>query len=100
METKIKYWNVLCEKQNSLLFQEKIKADHISETNLVAFIKSLISKYALSDKEILEQHLNIPFKTKKDYIEVTRTNSKIGEPLLISFSAHVADISVSVILKD
>lgn len=98
METKVKYWNVLCEKLNRLLYRENIRVSHISEQNLITFIKSLISKYALSDNEILEQHLNIPFKKKKNLIEVTRTNSKIGEPLSISFSAHVADISVTVIL--
>ena len=100
MESKIKYWDILCEKHMETLYQTKINARHISEKNLIEFIRTLISKYALSDVEILEQYLTIPFKKKKNYINILRTNSHLNEPLSINFIAQVADISVTAQLID
>ena len=64
------------------------------------FIRILMSKYALSDTEILEQHLRIPFKKPKDYINIQRTNNKLGEAISINFSTQIADIYVSAWLTD
>lgn len=100
MESKIKYWNILCERHMEKLYQSKINTKHITEKNLIAFIRTLISKYALSDEEILEQYSTIPFKKKKNYINVLRTQSHLNEPLSINFFVQVADISVTVQLID
>ena len=100
MKSKIKYWDILCEKHMEIIYQTKIDTRHISEKNLIQLIRTLISKYALSDEEILEQHLTIPFKKKKDYINILRSNSKINEPLSINFITQVADISVTAQLID
>lgn len=100
MKSKIKYWDILCEKHLETLFRTKINAKYISEKRLIEFIRTLLSKYALSDEEILEQYLRIPFKMKKDYINIQRTNSRLGEPLSINFMTQIADISVTVQLID
>ena len=100
MESKIKYWDILCEKHMEILYQTKINTRHISEKNLIEFIRTLISKYALSDGEILEQYLTIPFKKKKNYINIQRTNSHLNEPLSINFFGQAADISVTAQLID
>lgn len=100
MEFKIRYWNIICEKHMEILYQKKVNTKYITEKNLIAFIRTLISKYALSDEEILEQYLTIPFKKKKNYINILRTQSHLNEPLLINFIAQVADISVTVQLID
>ena len=94
MTSKTKYWKIECTKHLSTLYQTEISTKHISEKKLAEFIKVLISKYALSDEEILQHYIQVPFKTKRDYINITRTNSKLNEPLRINFSATVADISV------
>ena len=100
MKSKIKYWEVLCEKHMQTIYKTKINTKHISEKNLIEFIRTLISKYALTDEEILEQYFTIPFKKKKNYINVLRTQSALNEPLSINFLAQVADISVTVRLID
>jgi hypothetical protein len=99
IKSDMKYWDILCERRLEILFRKKISATHISEKNLVEFIRTLLSKYGLSDDEILEQYLSIPFKKKKDYINVHRGNNIIGEQLSIIFSAQIADISVTAQLK-
>lgn len=94
MHTKIKYWKIECTKHLKTLFQAKINANHISEKKLVEFIRTLISKHALSNEEILEQHLKIPFTKRKDYIQIVRTNSNTNGNLQINFITQIADISI------
>ena len=96
MKSKKKYWDILLEKHNKTIYQTKIDTNQISEKNLIEFMKILLSKYVLSDDEILEHHIRIPFKKNKEYINVYRRNNALNEPLDINFYAQVADYSVSV----
>jgi len=100
MNSTTKYWKIECAKHLSILFQTKVNAEHLPEKNLIEFIRTLMSKYALSDNEILEQCIRQPFKTSKDYIIITRSNSKLNEDLSISFMSQIADISISAWLSD
>lgn len=101
MASKFKYWDILCEKHMEVLFRKKIKTEHITEKNLIEFMRTLISKYALSDEEILEQYITIPFKKKKNYINIQKSSSHVNEPLsIITFYEQVAGISVTASLTD
>lgn len=97
---KNRYWKIECHRHLLLLYETKINAGHISEKQLIEFIRVIVSKYALSDDEILEGYMRVPFKAKKDYINIIRANSNHNEPLSICFSTQVADISVTVCLTD
>jgi hypothetical protein len=59
-----------------------------------------MSKYALSDDEILEQHSKLSKKKRTDYINIIRTNSGLNEPLQINFLAQVADTYIDVSLSE
>jgi len=100
MSTKAKYWTIKCTKHLSTLYQTKVDTKYLSEDKLMEFIRILMSKYALSDDEILEQYLRRPFKKSVDFIQVVRTNSNLSEPLSINFTTQIADISVSAWLAD
>lgn len=100
MKSQPKYWKIICSRHTLIIYHAKISTRHISERMLVEFIRTLISKYALSDGEILEQYARIPKKKRTDYINVIRTNSGLSEPLQINFSAQVADIYVDVSLSE
>jgi len=100
MNSKTKYWKIECTKQLSTIFQTKVDTRHLTEKKLKEFIIVLISKYAFSDDEILEQHLRVLFKKTKDYIQIQSENRKINNSLIINFSAQVADISVVVSLTE
>jgi hypothetical protein len=90
-----KYWKIECYKHMSVLYQSKVNVNHITEKKLIEFIKILISKYALSDDEVLETYMHVPFKPNVNYIKITRTNSGLNEPLRIMIAAQSADISVN-----
>jgi len=100
MNSKTKYWKIECTRHLSTIYQTKVSSKHLSEKKLIEFIRVLMSKYALSNDEILEQHIRLPFKISKDYINVARTNSVLNEPLGINFMTQVADISISAWLTD
>jgi hypothetical protein len=101
MESKLKYWDILCEKHTEVLFRKKINTKHITEKNLIEFMRILISKYALSDEEILEHYITIPFKKKKNNINIQRSISYLNKPLsIITFYEQVAGISVTASLTD
>lgn len=100
MNLKNKYWKIECTKHLSTIYEAKVSTKNLSEEKLKNFIITLMSKYALSDNEILEQHLRVPFKKTKCYINILRTNSGLGEPLMISFMTQVADISICATLTD
>src|SRR5688572_17851352 len=100
MNSQTKYWEIRCTKHLLTIYQTKVSIKHLTEKKLIEFMKVLMSKYVLSDDEILEQYKRIPFKTTKDLIGIIRTNSKLNEPLSISFSAQLADISISAWLTD
>jgi hypothetical protein len=100
MDLKTKYWKIECTRHLSTIYQTKINTKHLSEKKLIDFIRLLMSKYALSDDEILEHYIQLPFKTSKNYINITRTSSKLNEPLNINYMAQVGDISISAWLSD
>lgn len=100
MSSTEKYWNIECAKHLKTIYKTKVNTKHLSEKMLKEFMKVLMSKYALSDDEILEQHLRVPFQTPRNYINISRTNNELGKPLSINFSAQIADISISVWLAD
>lgn len=95
-----KYWQIECSRQLKTIYKTKVKASHLPEKQIEEFIRVLLSKYALSDEEILEQCLRQPFKKKKNYIDIQRSNNALGKPLSIEFVAQSADISVCVWLTD
>lgn len=95
-----KYWQIECTRHLKTIYKTKVKASHLPEKKLEEFIAILISKYALSDEEILEQCLRQPFKKKRNYIDIQRSNNSLGEPLSIEFMAQSADISVCAWLTD
>lgn len=98
MKSLPKYWKIVCSRHMSTLYEAQIDTRHISEVLLQEFIRALMSKYALSDDEILEQYKRVPFKNGTDRISIVRTNSGLNEPLKVYFSAQVADIYVDVSL--
>ncbi len=101
MESKLKFWDILCEKHMEVVFRKKINTEHITEKNLIEFMRTLISKYALSDEEILEQYITIPNRKKKNLINIQRSSRHLNEPLsIISFYEKVAGISVTASLTD
>jgi hypothetical protein len=101
MESELKYWDILCEKHKEVIFRKKINTQHITEKNLIEFMRTLISKYALSDEEILEQYITIPFKKKKNNINIQRSSSYLNKPLsIVTFYEQVAGISVTASLTD
>lgn len=99
MKSRTKYWHIICEQHSKSIFEAKINTKHISEKKLMELIRVLLSKYALADQEILEQYVRIPFKKKKGYFNIKRYQNTLDEPLLISFCAQIADISIAIWLK-
>jgi hypothetical protein len=95
-----KYWQIECTRHLETFFKTQVRASYLPEKNLEEFIRSIFCKYALSDGEILEECLRVPFKKKKEYVKIFRRNNSLGKPLSISFMAQVADISVQVWLTD
>lgn len=93
-----KNWHILLEKHNTSVYEARVNINSITENELNGFMKTLLSKYCLTDDEILEQHLQIPFKKKKEYIKINRRSNKLAETLQISFDAQVADYSLTVCL--
>jgi hypothetical protein len=101
MGSKLKYWDILCEKNMEVLFRKKINTEHITEKSLIEFMRTLISKYALSDEEILEHYITIPFRKKKNHISIQRSSSHLNEPLsIVTFYEKVSGISVTTSLTD
>lgn len=98
MNTEKRFWEIECSKHLVTIFKKRVDTKYLTEKNLKEFIRILVSKYALSDDEILEQQLRIPFKKTKEYIEVRRKNNELGTPLAIYITAQVSDISVIVSL--
>lgn len=82
------------------IFATKIKTTSITEERLLTFIRVLMSKYALSDNEILEQYIRIPFKRKKEFITIQRFQRLNGNELDISYYSQSSDISVDVSLSN
>jgi hypothetical protein len=91
----MKYWQIICSQHIKTVYQTKIKANHISDKKLINLIRALMSKYSLSDEEIVEEHLNASTKRHKKYITVSRVAEKIGESLHIGFYSQSADISIT-----
>src|SRR5690606_22541082 len=98
MKNNESYWEIRLEKHTKIIFEGKINSKHISENNLIKFIKVILSKYTLSDTEILETYTSIPFQKRKEYISVTRSNNNLKDPLKIYFDAQLADYSIIVSL--
>jgi hypothetical protein len=82
------------------VFSKKIKTTSITEERLLAFIRVLMAKYVLSDDQILEQYIRIPFKPKKEYITIQRFQNVNGGELDISYYTQSSDISVDVSLSN
>ena len=82
------------------IFSTKIKTTSITEERLLELIRVLMSKYALSDNEILEQYIRIPFKPKKEYIMIRRFQNVNGGKFDICYYAQSSDISVDVSLSN
>lgn len=94
------YWVIECSRHIATLYSGKVKTTEISENKLIKFLETLLFKYALTDDEILKE-----FRTRKSakhtrYLTIRRQNNKLGEPLSISFSGHIADINVDAWLSD
>ena len=100
MKSKKRYWVILLEQHNKVIYKAKRDESLISERKLIEFIKALLSKYALSDDEILEQFVRIPFKRKTDYIVVNKSISNLNELLSINYHAQLADYSITVSLVE
>jgi hypothetical protein len=98
MKPKGFYWKIKCCQHTKTIFSTKIKTNSITEKKLVEFIQTLMAKYALSDNEILEQHVRIPFKPKKEYISIQRYQNIKGEIIDVSYYSQSSDISVEVFL--
>ncbi len=90
----LKYWKIECTKHLTTIYQTKVSTKEMSEQKLIAFIRILLAKYALSDNEILKQHTRTYFAPKTESIAITRTQSDLDEPLNISFFVQVADVSI------
>jgi len=99
MKIEDKYWEVVCYRHLKEIYKTSINTKHISEKGLKTFIETLMAKYALSDDEIVEQYLRIPFKKPKKYIHISRTSEFIHEQLHITFMTQIADISILANLK-
>ena len=67
MEHKKGYWEVICTEGLHTLYKTKIATTLISETNLSKFLNFILSKYALTNDEVLEELITIPLKKKKKY---------------------------------
>jgi hypothetical protein len=82
------------------IFSAKIKTTIITEERLLEFIRVLMAKYVLSDDEILEQYIRIPFKPKKEYVTIQRFQNVNGDELDISYYTQSSDLSVGVSLSN
>jgi hypothetical protein len=82
------------------IFSTKIKTTSITEQRLLEFIRVLMAKYVLSDDEILEQYIKIPFRPKKEYITIQRFQNVHGDELVISYYTQSSDMSVDVSLSN
>jgi hypothetical protein len=82
------------------IFSTKIKTTSISEKMLLEFIRVLMVKYVLSDDEIFEQCIRIPFRPKKEYIMIQRFQNVNGEEVDISYYSQSCDISVDISLSN
>jgi hypothetical protein len=94
------YWKITCCRHMQTIFSTKVKTTNLTEERLLAFIRVLMSKYALSDNEILEQYIRIPFKPKKEYITIQRFQNVNGDELDISYYTQSSDISIDVSLSN
>ena len=88
------YWKIECSEHLNKLFEAKASTKHLSEKRLKDFMQTLIAKYILTPEEILEEHKSMPFKKRKQYVNITRTNDKQLGKTSISFMADSAGISV------
>ena len=99
MEIEDKYWEVVCCRHLKTIYKTSINTKHISEKGLKSLIETLMAKYVLSDDEIVEEYLRIPFKKPIKYVQISRTSEFINEQLHITFMTQIADISILAYLK-
>ena len=70
----------------------------MSEKSIQQFMRTMIAKYALSNQEILEQFIAVPFRGKTDLIQIIRSAPNLEQPLQIGFSTQVSDITMDALL--
>lgn len=99
MKNKGNVWDVkVCQKMD-ILFTTEVPCTILSEKSIVNLARTLVSKYALTDAEIVSQFISKTSKLSSCISEVNRFQSQLDEPLGIWYSVQVADISVDIALK-
>lgn len=94
-----KYWKIECSQHTKILFSAKVETSSISEKKLKELIDLLMVKYALSDSEILEKCMSVPFKRTNRYVQIERYQEAIYNELRIVFSSQICDIAVTACLS-
>jgi hypothetical protein len=95
-----RYWKIECSEHKTSKLKVKVPETHLSEKRLKHFIQVMIAKYALTPQEILDEHIAIPFKHRKEYVTINRTNSLHNGKVSIIFFADSGGISVTAHLVD
>jgi hypothetical protein len=93
-----KYWKIECSKGMKALYSNVIPVNHLKEPALKKLLFYLALKYALTDQEVTEQFLTIPFRKKTQYFDIQRRQSFKNEKIHISFSIEVSSVSVTATL--
>lgn len=100
MSTIKKKWRLECSEQMKTLFSCDIDVSKITEQRLQELIRLLISKYALSNEEILQTCYNQNTKNFRNYIHIERSQSRLNEKLSIGYYCCSSNIDISIILVD
>ncbi|MUK43725.1 hypothetical protein GNP61_19460 [Aliivibrio fischeri] len=72
----MKKWRITGYDGINVIFREDIPLYHISEFNIKELLRVLVSKYGLSDREIVNSYLNSRSKNKQDLLELKRLKLK------------------------
>ena len=90
----MKKWRITGYDGINVIFREDIPLYHISEFNIKELLRVLVSKYELSDREIVNSYLNSRSKNKQDLLELKSLKLKP------EFSCGENRVLISVVIVD
>jgi|SRR5690606_6688837 len=100
MSKNRRFWKVECTRGIKTLYSTEIPVSNIGENKLKELLRELLSRYALTDDEVTELYISIPFKKKKKYFDVIRCQNDVGEKPAISYMASASSISITATLVE
>lgn len=92
------FWRIEIEKGIKSLSSMIVPTGQISDNNIEKLIEVLISKYMLSDEEIISSLCNKNTKRHQNYFQYNREARPEGERVRINYYAQMSSISIVITL--